>query len=161
MPQMSTWKKTVKGLVSTGTFLKGILNKEFGLRDRPLLSHVAVFETADPQRLVGRRRVEKGVGTPVAVTREAAPTILARLLNQPRPQGIRFDVPKHRQQVFVVLDHGALEPPLPHVPAAAVEAVVAGGKNVTYDMKADRNDPTAVGTREMAAAICRKLSGPI
>ncbi len=42
----------MKGLVSTGTFLKGILNKEFGLRDRPLLSHVAVFETADPQRLV-------------------------------------------------------------------------------------------------------------
>jgi phosphate butyryltransferase len=42
----------MKGLVSTGTFLKGILNKEFGLRDRPLLSHVAVFEAADPERLV-------------------------------------------------------------------------------------------------------------
>ena len=42
----------MKGLVSTGTFLKGVLNKEFGLRDRPLLSHVAVFEAADPERLV-------------------------------------------------------------------------------------------------------------
>jgi phosphate butyryltransferase len=42
----------MKGLVSTGTFLKGVLNKEFGLRDRPLLSHVAVFEAQDPQRLV-------------------------------------------------------------------------------------------------------------
>ncbi len=42
----------MKGLVSTGTFLKGILNKEFGLRDRPLLSHVAMFEAADPERLV-------------------------------------------------------------------------------------------------------------
>ena len=39
----------------------------------------------------------------------------------------------------------------------AVAAVIAEGKDVTYDMKADRNDPTAVGTREMAAAICRKL----
>jgi isocitrate dehydrogenase (NAD+) len=29
---------------------------------------------------------------------------------------------------------------------------------VTYDMKPDRNDPTAVGTREMATAICRKLA---
>jgi phosphate butyryltransferase len=42
----------MKGLVSTGTFLKGVLNKEFGLRQRPLLSHVALYESADPQRLV-------------------------------------------------------------------------------------------------------------
>jgi phosphate butyryltransferase len=42
----------MKGLVATGTFLKGVLNKEFGLRQRPLLSHVAVYEAADPQRLV-------------------------------------------------------------------------------------------------------------
>jgi isocitrate dehydrogenase (NAD+) len=40
----------------------------------------------------------------------------------------------------------------------AVAAVIAEGKHVTYDMKADRNDPTAVGTREMADAICRKLA---
>jgi isocitrate dehydrogenase (NAD+) len=39
----------------------------------------------------------------------------------------------------------------------AVAAVIAEGKFVTYDMKADRNDPTAVGTREMAEAVCRKL----
>jgi isocitrate dehydrogenase (NAD+) len=41
----------------------------------------------------------------------------------------------------------------------AVAAVIVEGKDVTYDMKADRNDPTAVGTREMAEAICRKLRG--
>ncbi len=39
----------------------------------------------------------------------------------------------------------------------AVSDVIAEGKNVTYDLKADRNDPTAVGTREMAEAICKKL----
>lgn len=39
----------------------------------------------------------------------------------------------------------------------AVAAVIAEGKDVTYDMKADRNDPTAVGTQEMAEAICRKM----
>ena len=39
----------------------------------------------------------------------------------------------------------------------AVAAVIAEGRDVTYDLKADRNDPTAVGTREMAAAICRKI----
>ncbi|MBI3838460.1 MAG: isocitrate/isopropylmalate dehydrogenase family protein [Planctomycetia bacterium] len=39
----------------------------------------------------------------------------------------------------------------------AVAAVIAEGKYVTYDLKTDRNDPTAVGTREMAEAICKKL----
>ncbi|MEN6450005.1 MAG: isocitrate/isopropylmalate dehydrogenase family protein [Thermoguttaceae bacterium] len=39
----------------------------------------------------------------------------------------------------------------------AVADVIAEGKCVTYDMKADRDDPTAVGTREMAEAICRRL----
>ena len=41
----------------------------------------------------------------------------------------------------------------------AVAAVIAEGKDVTYDMKPDRDDPTAVGTREMAEAICRKMTG--
>ena len=35
----------------------------------------------------------------------------------------------------------------------AVAKVIAEGKDVTYDMKPDRNDPTAVGTAEMADAI--------
>ncbi|HHZ19560.1 MAG TPA: isocitrate/isopropylmalate dehydrogenase family protein [Firmicutes bacterium] len=39
----------------------------------------------------------------------------------------------------------------------AVAAVIAEGKDVTYDMKADRNDPSAVGTAEMADAIIAKL----
>jgi isocitrate dehydrogenase (NAD+) len=38
-----------------------------------------------------------------------------------------------------------------------VADVNAEGKFVTYDLKANRNDPTAVGTREMADAICKKL----
>ena len=39
----------------------------------------------------------------------------------------------------------------------AVAKVIEEGKSVTYDLKADRNDPTAVGTREMAEAICKAL----
>ncbi len=39
----------------------------------------------------------------------------------------------------------------------AVGTVISEGKHVTYDLKSDRNDPTAVGTREMAEAICKKL----
>jgi len=36
---------------------------------------------------------------------------------------------------------------------AGIRRVIADGKHVTYDMKPDRNDPTAVGTQEMADAI--------
>ena len=39
----------------------------------------------------------------------------------------------------------------------AVAAVIAEGKYVTYDMKPHRDDPTAVGTSEMADAVIRKL----
>ena len=42
---------------------------------------------------------------------------------------------------------------------AAVAAVIAEGKNVTYDMKDDRDDPTAVGTSQMADAIIEKVKG--
>lgn len=40
---------------------------------------------------------------------------------------------------------------------SAVAAVMAEGKNVTYDMKADRDDPTAASTSEMADAIIEKV----
>ncbi|MDX6414632.1 MAG: isocitrate dehydrogenase [Gaiellaceae bacterium] len=40
---------------------------------------------------------------------------------------------------------------------SAIAAVIREGKNVTYDMKPTRNDPSAVGTREVADAIIEKL----
>ena len=40
---------------------------------------------------------------------------------------------------------------------SAVKKVIKEGKFVTYDLKADRNDSTAVGTKEMAEAICKNL----
>ncbi|UCD55412.1 MAG: isocitrate/isopropylmalate dehydrogenase family protein [Candidatus Omnitrophota bacterium] len=40
----------------------------------------------------------------------------------------------------------------------AVAAVIKEGKHVTYDLKKDRNDPTAAGTREMTDAIIAKLN---
>ena len=41
----------------------------------------------------------------------------------------------------------------------AVAAVIREGKDVTYDLKPRRDDPTAVGTHEMGNAIIRKLHG--
>jgi len=39
----------------------------------------------------------------------------------------------------------------------AVAAVIAQGKDVTYDMKPNRDDPTAAGTSQMADAIIAKM----
>jgi isocitrate dehydrogenase (NAD+) len=39
----------------------------------------------------------------------------------------------------------------------AVRDVLAENKSVTYDLKADRNDPSAVGTSQMADAIIEKI----
>jgi isocitrate dehydrogenase (NAD+) len=39
----------------------------------------------------------------------------------------------------------------------AIEDVFADGTHVTYDMKPDRDDPTAVGTAQMADAIIQRL----
>lgn len=42
----------MKGLVDTATFLRGVLDKEVGLRTGKLMSHVAVFEIEGIDRLV-------------------------------------------------------------------------------------------------------------
>jgi isocitrate dehydrogenase (NAD+) len=52
---------------------------------------------------------------------------------------------------------------LHEIPAAdrlekAVADVIREGNAVTYDLKEDRNDPTAVGTREMGEAIIKKMA---
>ncbi|GAC1327350.1 MAG: isocitrate/isopropylmalate dehydrogenase family protein [Candidatus Dormibacteria bacterium] len=39
----------------------------------------------------------------------------------------------------------------------AIAGIIREGKDVTYDMKPDRNDPTAVGTSEVADAIIARL----
>ncbi len=40
----------------------------------------------------------------------------------------------------------------------AIASVIAEGKYVTYDLKPNRDDPTAVGTQEMADAICQRMN---
>lgn len=42
----------MKGLVDTATFLRSVLNKEFGLRTGQLMSHVAVFDIAGWDKLL-------------------------------------------------------------------------------------------------------------
>jgi len=42
---------------------------------------------------------------------------------------------------------------------AAIAAVIAEGKSVTYDMKPSRDDPTAVGTSQVADAVISQMEG--
>jgi isocitrate dehydrogenase (NAD+) len=51
------------------------------------------------------------------------------------------------------LDEGACAERL----ETAIAEVIAEGRSVTYDMKPARDDPTAVGTSEVADAIIEKL----
>jgi len=39
----------------------------------------------------------------------------------------------------------------------AIASVISEGKAVTYDMKPSRDDPTAVGTSQVADAVIQKL----
>ena len=43
---------------------------------------------------------------------------------------------------------------------SAIADVIREGRSVTYDMKPTRDDPTAVGTSEVADAIVEKLMAP-
>jgi isocitrate dehydrogenase (NAD+) len=43
----------------------------------------------------------------------------------------------------------------------AIADVIRDGKSVTYDMKPTRDDPTAVGTSEVADAIIEKLGARV
>jgi isocitrate dehydrogenase (NAD+) len=40
---------------------------------------------------------------------------------------------------------------------AAIAMVIAQGRNVTYDMKPSRDDPTSVGTSQVADAVIAEL----
>jgi len=44
---------------------------------------------------------------------------------------------------------------------SAIAAVIAEGESVTYDMKPNRDDPTAVGTSEVADAVIGKLEAEV
>jgi len=56
----------------------------------------------------------------------------------------------------LMLDHLGEREAAAHL-EQAVAAVIAEGENVTYDLKPNRDDPTAVGTAEYADAIIEKL----
>ena len=49
----------------------------------------------------------------------------------------------------------------PSAMESAIAAVIKEGKSVTYDMKPTRDDPTAVGTSDVADAIIEKMKAGV
>jgi isocitrate dehydrogenase (NAD+) len=41
---------------------------------------------------------------------------------------------------------------------AAIAAVIADGRHVTYDLKPRRDDPSAAATSEVAEAVCARMA---
>lgn len=68
---------------------------------------------------------------------EAAPGVVTGRRDSPGPEGVGLDIADDRQEVVVVLDDGALEPPLPDAAAGVVAAAVAlgvGDEQVLHDL---------------------------
>jgi isocitrate dehydrogenase (NAD+) len=58
----------------------------------------------------------------------------------------------------VMMLHHLREHEAGHRMEGAIAEVIAEGRSVTYDMKPHRDDPTAVGTSEVADAVIEKLA---
>ena len=77
------------------------------------------------QRIVLDQRAEQFVVPALPMRDIARPAIVADLLHHRRANRVRLDVSQYAKQMVAVLDHRALEPPLPDVAAGAVTAVVS------------------------------------
>ena len=78
----------MKGLCSTANFLKGILNKEHGLRAAELLSHLAIFESPNYSKLLfmsdAAMNIAPDLKMKISITQNAIQA--ARALGYKRPK---------------------------------------------------------------------------
>ncbi len=78
----------MKGLCSTATFLKGILNKESGLRGDSLLSHLAVFQSPNYHKLLfmsdAAMNIAPDLNEKIAITKNAIAAVRAIGYQQPK-----------------------------------------------------------------------------
>lgn len=78
----------MKGLCSTAVFLKGILNKEKGLRSAKVLSHLAVFESANYHKLLfmsdAAMNIAPDLNDKIAITQNAISALHALGYKTPR-----------------------------------------------------------------------------
>ncbi|HES59577.1 MAG TPA: bifunctional enoyl-CoA hydratase/phosphate acetyltransferase, partial [Caldithrix sp.] len=78
----------MKGLCSTKLFLKGILDKESGLRMSPVLSHLAIFESPNYRKLLmmsdAAMNIAPDLDEKIAITNNAVNAALSLGYKQPK-----------------------------------------------------------------------------
>ncbi|MBN1406269.1 MAG: bifunctional enoyl-CoA hydratase/phosphate acetyltransferase [Calditrichaceae bacterium] len=78
----------MKGLCSTKLFLKGILDKESGLRMSPVLSHLAIFESPNYRKLLmmsdAAMNIAPDLDEKIAITNNAVTAALSLGYKQPK-----------------------------------------------------------------------------
>ncbi len=101
----------MKGIVDTSLILKAVLDKEIGLRDSPVLSHVAVFEADGFDRLLyvtdAAMNIAPDVEAKKAILRNAVK--VAHALGNPEPIAVALcAVEKVNPKMQATLDAAAL-----------------------------------------------------
>jgi phosphate butyryltransferase len=78
----------MKGMLSTSAFLKGVLNKEWGLRTGKILSHIAVLEIPDYHKLIfmsdGGMNPKLDLKIRIQIIENAIDTLRALGIQQPK-----------------------------------------------------------------------------
>jgi phosphate butyryltransferase len=139
----------MKGHVSTSVFLRAVLNKEWGLRKRPLLSHLAVFEMPDPARLLFVTDVAMSVAPDLAQKIQ----IIDNAVEVAQRLGIE------RPRVAVVAAVETVNPEMPATIDAAILAKMADRGQIRGCVV---DGPLALDNAVSAEAARRKgISGPV
>jgi hypothetical protein len=95
------------------------------------------------KRLIRPEPINQFIQVAKCVIATVRPRILAISLHRPAQQRIGFDVPQHREQVLIVLDHGAVEPTSPQVAAGAVVHLIP----LRVQVQQAPREPADVGLR--------------
>lgn len=101
----------MKGIVDTSVILKAVLDKEIGLRDSPVLSHVAVFQVAGFDRLLYVTDAAMNIAPDVAAKKEILRNAVkvAHALGNPDPVAVCLcAVEKVNPKMQATLDAAAL-----------------------------------------------------
>lgn len=78
----------MKGMLSSSAFLKGVLNKDWGLRSEKILSHIAAFEIPDYHKLLfmsdGGMNPKLNLATRIEIVKNAVQTLRTMGVRHPK-----------------------------------------------------------------------------
>ena len=142
----------MKGMLSTSAFLKGILNKEWGLRTGKILSHIAVLEIPGYHKLIfmsdGGMNPKLDLKIRIDIIRNAIETLRALGITKPKigliaaSEAVNPDMPETTDAVAIVdmyqkgeIKNGIIEGPFGFDVAISKEA--ADHKRIDSEIAGD------------------------